>query len=85
MSRRPFKKEVIDEIFKSTTRTVSGSNPRQVRRDFKNKIIARAAYGNENSAKGWNIHHKDGNKNNNAKDNLQALHYETHKELHENE
>lgn len=82
MSRKTFTKETISLIFAVTTRPSSGYDQRQIRKDISDRLIARAAYGQRESVKGWNIHHKDGDKTNNAKSNLLAVHFETHKELH---
>lgn len=82
MSRKTFTKEKISLIFSSTTSAASGYDQSQIRTDFKGRLIARAAYGQERSDKGWNIHHKDRDKTNNSKSNLIAVHYSTHKEIH---
>lgn len=82
MSRKTFNKTIIHNVFMDTTRPSSTRDPRQLRSDKKDRIIAKAAYGNRNSKFGWNIHHIDGDKNNNIKSNLQALHFETHDEIH---
>lgn len=80
--RKSFKKEVIDFVFMHTTKPKSGSNQKQVRQDRKGTPIARAAYGNRKSKMGWDIHHIDGNKNNNNKNNLEALHHDNHDAIH---
>lgn len=55
---------------------------KQKRKDKYGYIIVKSAYVDRNSKYVWDIYHKDGNSNNNNKQNLQALSFNTHKNLH---
>lgn len=55
---------------------------KQKRKDKYGYIIVKSAYVDHNSKYVWDIYHKDGNSNNNNKQNLQALSFNTHKNLH---
>lgn len=80
--RHSFKKHVIDQVWDKLD-TIDGENPNQKRIDLKGKVVAKAAYGNETSQYGWNIHHIDHNKDNNLVSNLLAVSYESHRKIHE--
>lgn len=76
--RKTFSKNVKTQVFDKVALPIN----KNWGIDFRGKKIARAGYGDENSKFGWNIHHKDGNKNNNNIDNLIPVHYDTHRDIH---
>ncbi len=81
MSRKMHSKEIVNKIFRKA-RTINGEDPNLWRLDRKGMYIYRPAYGDIHSSYGWNIHHKDNNPNNNSESNLEAVHYDTHLNLH---
>ncbi len=81
MSRKTHSKNTVTKVFCKASEIV-GKNPSLWRADRYGRVIARAAYGDENSKFGWNIHHRDSDPSNNNINNLEAIHYETHNEIH---
>ena len=81
--RKSFSKNKKRDLFNLLS-PIDGEDSLQIRQDRKGRKVAKAAYGDRNSSFGWNIHHKDGNYNNNSIENLEALHYESHDEEHKN-
>lgn len=79
--RKTFSKALIKNTFKRLE-SVSNYNPSIWRRDSAGMLICFPSYGDRNSSYGWNIHHIDGNKENNRESNLIAVHYTTHELLH---
>lgn len=83
MGRKPFKKNKKNELFNKLNE-VPDKDPRNWRVDRKGRIITKGAHGDRASKYGWNIHHIDGDKSNNDSSNLEALHYVSHDEEHNN-
>lgn len=81
MGRKTFSKEERTAVFRRAD-IIPGKDENQWRKDRHGKVICNASYGHEASDYGWNIHHIDGNSNNNVDSNLEAVHYDTHDELH---
>jgi hypothetical protein len=52
--------------------------------DRKGRLMKKAAYGDENSDYGWNIHHIQSRRygGTDAKENLEIVHILTHKDIH---
>jgi hypothetical protein len=52
--------------------------------DRKGHLMKKAAYGDENSDYGWNIHHLQRRRNGgtDAKENLEIVHFLTHEGIH---
>jgi len=53
-------------------------------KDRRGQVMLKAAYGDENSDYGWNIHHIQRRRygGTNAKENLEIVHVITHKKIH---
>lgn len=83
MSRGNFSKEQKEAAWNNAYK-IDGVSPKEKRKDFHDRTIAKSAYGDEDSSFGWNIHHKNGNWRDNRYSNLVAVHYDTHKEIHQN-
>ena len=79
--RKSFSKEKVTEVFRKAKK-INEEDPYLWRQDRKGRMIYRPAYGDIYSNYGWNIHHIDGNLNNNNINNLEAVHYDTHNEIH---
>lgn len=62
--------------------TLFGKSTEQAR-DYKGREIRKAAYGQENSAFGWNLHHKKAKGQGGADtiENLEIVHVKTHVEF----
>lgn len=78
--RKTYSKAIKKLLFKEL-KQIQG-NPTIWREDIQGRIICFPSYGDINSSYGWNIHHIDGNPENNKLENLIAVHYESHEELH---
>lgn len=78
--RKSFSRQIKRIVFKNSNPTEG--NPTIWRRDIDNKLICFPSYGDRNSSYGWDIHHIDGNPNNNEVENLIAVHYDTHGNFH---
>ncbi len=74
-------KNKINEVFRKCKK-IKNQDPNLWRKDRFGREIYRPAYGDFNSDYGWNIHHKNGNPRNNTIENLEAIHYDSHSELH---
>ena len=83
MGRKPFRKYIKNELFSLLDKD-SNEDPNNWRLDRKGRKITKGAYGDRSSKYGWNIHHIDGDKTNNDISNLEALHYDSHDEEHNN-
>ncbi len=81
MGRKTFSSATVTRVFRRA-KIIHGKHENLWRKDRRNRTINRSAYGDRNSSYGWDIHHKDGNHNNNNESNLEAVHYDTHNELH---
>ena len=74
-SRRTWSPEEIQQVWNKAT-TVSGNDPSAFRKDQCGAWIERNRHGSRESAFGWEIHHIDGNPNNDALSNLAPLQWE---------
>lgn len=79
--RKTFNKTIRRNLFLNLER-VEGYNPSIWRYDIHGNLVCFPSYGDRNSSYGWDIHHIDGNKDNNRLSNLVAVHYDTHLSIH---
>ncbi len=81
MSRSTHGRNTVTKVFRKSAEIID-RNPSLWRADRYGRVMARAAYGDRNSQFGWDIHHRDSNHNNNNINNLEAVHFSTHEEIH---
>ncbi len=80
--RKTFANAIKKQVFLNTTKTINGLSSSIWRIDHYRETICFPSYGDRNSSYGWNIHHIDGNPQNNKINNLMALHHDSHDRKH---